>query len=128
METCTWFLFTSKYPSKHSVARNIKMSKWHYHYFKYAQLLSMLHTLIIMLVFPVLTLLVRTFPVRVMRCNNNEVCPIDVLWNGDQCVGEAWFYRSLDQPTTDDIEMRVCRSQNQFDEDFRINLVELYIR
>ena len=63
-----------------------------------------------------------------MRCNNNQVCLTDVLWNGDQCVGEAWFYRSLDQPTTDDIEMRVCRSQTQVDEDFRISLVELYVR
>ena len=63
-----------------------------------------------------------------LRCYSYEVCPIDVLWNGDQCVGEAWFYRSLDHPTTDDIEMRVCRSQNQIDEDFQINLVELYVR
>ena len=63
-----------------------------------------------------------------LRCNNNVVCPIDVLWNGDQCVGEAWFYRSLDQSTTDDIEMRVCRSQNRPDEDLRVSFVEIYVQ
>ena len=62
------------------------------------------------------------------RCLNNNICSTGVLWDGDQCIGGAWFYRKLDCPTTDDIEMRVCRSQNQRDEDIRLSTVELYIQ
>ena len=63
-----------------------------------------------------------------IQCSSNEVCPIDVLWNGDQCIGGAMFDRNLDQSTTDDIEVRLCRSQDRPDEDFRISLVELYVQ
>ena len=38
------------------------------------------------------------------------------------------FDRNLDQSTTDDVEVRLCRSQDRPDEDFRISLVELYVQ
>ena len=63
-----------------------------------------------------------------IQCGSNELCPIDVLWNGDQCIGGAMFDRNLDQSTTDDVEVRLCRSQDCPDEDFRISLVELYVQ
>ena len=39
-----------------------------------------------------------------------------------------WFCKELPQPTTDDIELRLCGDQNISDEDTPIELVELYIR
>ena len=39
-----------------------------------------------------------------------------------------WFYRQLQQPTTDDIEMRVCRDQERIDEDIQIQVTEIYVQ
>ena len=63
-----------------------------------------------------------------IRCANYEVCPVVLLWNGTQCTGNASFYRQLSSPTTDDIEMRVCRDQDQGDEDFLITFVEIFVQ
>ena len=61
----------------------------------------------------------------------------DPLWDGDGCgpLNECcsfnnppWFYKELLQPTTDDIEMRVCRDQISPDEDIRIEMIDLYVR
>ena len=38
-----------------------------------------------------------------------------------------WFCKELPQPTTDDIELRLCGDQNISDEDTPIELVELYV-
>ena len=38
-----------------------------------------------------------------------------------------WFCKELPQPTTDDIEVRVCRDQLGGDEDIQISLIEIYI-
>ena len=62
------------------------------------------------------------------QCGINRDCSNNVLWDGDQCIGGAWFERNLDLPTMDDIEIRVCRSQNQGDEDIRLSIVDLYIQ
>ena len=38
----------------------------------------------------------------------------DPLWGGTDCLccdNPPWFYKQLPQPTTDDIEMRVCRDE-----------------
>ena len=39
------------------------------------------------------------------------MCSTEILWNGSQCVGGKMFYKELQQCTTEDIEMRVCRDQ-----------------
>ena len=84
------------------------------------------------------------------RCNNadsecllpppevgdNYFCDSGILWNGecqrtDTCCSfnnPPWFYRQLSKPTTDDIEMRMCRDQVRNDEDIHIPITEIYIR
>ena len=48
-----------------------------------------------------------------------------------ECINSAFkqetFYRNLTQPTTDDIEMRLCRDQWSNDEDVHITFVELFV-
>ena len=59
----------------------------------------------------------------------------DPLWDGAGCrAGNTccsfnnppWFYKQLPQPTTDDIEMRVCTSGG--DENIGIEIVEIFIQ
>ena len=61
----------------------------------------------------------------------------DPLWDGAGCGplntccsfnNPPWFYKQLPQPTTDDIEMRVCRNQDGRFEDILIEVVEIYIQ
>ena len=58
----------------------------------------------------------------------------DPLWDGagcSCCAHPPWFYKQLPQPTTDDIEMRVCRNNEagtSIDEDIAIQIVEIYIQ
>ena len=59
-----------------------------------------------------------------------------LLWDGTECVGNTccthgnppWFYKELSQPTTDDIEMRVCRQDNRSQEDVRIETIEIFVQ
>ena len=59
----------------------------------------------------------------------------DPLWDGEQCEGECcsngksppWFSVQLPNPTTDDIEVRVCIPQGSFD-DVAIEELEIYIQ
>ena len=60
-------------------------------------------------------------------CNSNITYCNDPLWDGNQCVGSATFHRELLEPTSEDIEMRVCRDQDNNDEDILLTLVELYV-
>ena len=64
--------------------------------------------------------------------------PNDTLWDGEQCDGfevpcctqsnMPWFIKTLDQSTSDDIELRVCSSEPYpSNEDVPLNLIELYI-
>ncbi len=59
------------------------------------------------------------------------------LWDGEGCVPPntccsfntpPWFYKQLPQPTTDDIEMRVCRDEVPRYEDVAIEMIEVYIQ
>ena len=59
-------------------------------------------------------------------CSLNKVCG-NLLWNGNECVGTTTFYRQLPQPTSDDIEMRVCRDEGRSNEDFLLTFIEIYI-
>ena len=62
----------------------------------------------------------------------------DPLWDGAGCGPlntccsfntPPWFYKQLPQPTTDDIEMRVCTSGNPItNEDIAIEIVEIYVQ
>ena len=53
-----------------------------------------------------------------------------LLWDGDQCglTTSPWFYRQLPQPTTSDIEMRVCRDEERSNGDVGITYIEIYIQ
>ena len=64
--------------------------------------------------------------------------PNDTLWDGQQCVGaEAscctphhnlpWFTKTLDETTTEDIEVRVCGDQGTNDEDTPLQVIELFV-
>ena len=62
----------------------------------------------------------------------------DPLWDGQQCNGNEgpcctnpnmpWFIKSLNETTTEDIELRVCGNQGGIDEDTPLDIIELYIR
>ena len=60
----------------------------------------------------------------------------DPLWDGAGCGPQStccsfnsppWFYKQLPQTTTDDIEMRVCRSDDRNFEDIAIEIIEIYV-
>ena len=53
----------------------------------------------------------------------------DPLWDGTDCLccdNPPWFYKQLPQPTTDDIEMRLCR--DDANENIAIEVVNIYIQ
>ena len=59
------------------------------------------------------------------------------LWDGAGCGSTnecctfnnpPWFYKSLAQGTSDDIEMRVCRDQGSGDEDVYIEKIDIFVR
>lgn len=61
----------------------------------------------------------------------------DPLWDGSGCGpqssccsfnGPPWFYRQLATPTSDGLEMRVCRDSGVVNEDIPFEVVELYVR
>ena len=61
----------------------------------------------------------------------------DPLWDGDGCGFQnmccsfntpPWFHRQLPQPTTGNIEMRVCRDEDINNEDVAIELIEIYVQ
>ena len=60
----------------------------------------------------------------------------DPLWDGEGCGAVStccqlhnppWFCTTLPQPTTDDIELRICLDQPAVDEDVIISLVDIYV-
>ena len=60
----------------------------------------------------------------------------DPLWDGRQCEGQCcsngksppWFSVALPNPTTDDIDVRICGTDTVAREDTPIELLELYIQ
>jgi len=61
----------------------------------------------------------------------------DPLWDGSGCGSTSsccrfnsppWFCKQLPQPTTDDIELRLCSDQSTGNEDALIELIELYVQ
>ena len=60
----------------------------------------------------------------------------DPLWDGEGCGATnaccqfnnpPWFCTTLPQPTTDDIEMRLCSNQGEANEDVVISFVNINI-
>ena len=61
----------------------------------------------------------------------------DKLWDGQQCSKEGtccttksppWFSVELPNPTSDDIEVRICGDDNPDNEDFPIEILDIYIQ
>ncbi len=61
----------------------------------------------------------------------------DPLWDGQGCGGTStccefnhppWFCKQLPQPTTDDIELRICGNESIGNEDTPIEIVDMYVR
>ena len=62
----------------------------------------------------------------------------DPLWDGQNCNGPEstcctnpnmpWFLKTLNEITTDNIELRVCNSQGLPDEDTPLDIIELYVK
>ena len=62
--------------------------------------------------------------------------PDDPLWDGEGCGPTStccqlnnppWFCTTLPQPTTDDIELRICGFHGNYEEDSSLRLVDVYI-
>ena len=67
-------------------------------------------------------------------CNSNIQ---DIQWNGGLCGSQSQccslnnptqFYKQLPQPTTDDIEMRLCRDQSATNENIFIEMIDIYVQ
>ena len=61
----------------------------------------------------------------------------DPLWNGAGCESQntccsfnnpPWFYKQLSQPTSDNIEMRVCRDESSMNEDIPVEKIDIYVQ
>ena len=60
----------------------------------------------------------------------------DPVWDGEQCEGECcsngksppWFSVTLPNPTSDDIEVRICGDEGIQNEDTPIQLLEIFIQ
>ena len=56
---------------------------------------------------------------------------VNLLWTGPTCDANStapWFFQELRRPTTDPIEMRVCRDEVRSNEDLLLELVEIYVQ
>ena len=63
--------------------------------------------------------------------------PDDPLWDGQGCGGTStccefnnppWFCKELPQPTTDNIELRLCGNRDISNEDSPIEIVEIFVQ
>ena len=62
----------------------------------------------------------------------------DPLWDGEQCgqiekacclaPGLPWFHKTLNSPTTDYLEMRVCGDEAAGNEDSPVAYYEIYVK
>ena len=66
----------------------------------------------------------------------NRIFSEDPLWDGDGCGPTStccelnsppWFCTTLPQPTSDDIEMRVCHDEGRSNEDTILSLIDIQI-
>ena len=67
---------------------------------------------------------------------SNNLYSTDPLWDGDECEGQCcsngksppWFSVELTNPTTDDIEVRICNPHPQPRDDLSFQYLELYVQ
>ena len=66
-----------------------------------------------------------------------EILPDDPLWDGQNCTSTStccqfnnppWFTKNLPNPTTDNIELRVCSQHVLSFDDTALELIELYVQ
>ena len=74
--------------------------------------------------------------IRGTNVTNGVFYPNDPLWDGQGCGSRStccefnnppWFCKQLPQPTTDDIEMRLCENSFNVVDDSPFELVELFV-
>ena len=67
---------------------------------------------------------------------SSAIYPDDPLWDGEGCGptnaccqhnNPPWFCTTLPQPTTDDIELRICSAQEISNEDVYVELMDIYV-
>ena len=70
------------------------------------------------------------------RVDVSEFFENDPVWDGEQCEGECcsngksppWFSVTLPNPTSDDIEVRICGDEGTQNEDTPVQLLEIFIQ
>ena len=70
------------------------------------------------------------FPQSTCPCTGRGASPPDFLGSDYYCESgfDTDFCKKLPEPTTGDLEFRICRDQSLADEDTPIDLVQLYIQ
>ncbi len=66
--------------------------------------------------------------------DHTQLYPEDPVWDGQGCPststcctnGPPWFCASLNETTTEDLEIRICQDQPQTDEDVLVSLIDIY--
>ena len=71
-------------------------------------------------------------------CESNNIPTDDDLWDGKDCWTQEedcctnpnlpWFSKTLPEPTSDDIELRVCCDQDTTDEDVPVHFYDIYVK
>ena len=71
------------------------------------------------------------------RVTSEALYTDDPLWDGSGCGSSSsccefnnppWFCATLPQPTTDDLELRICRDEDSDKEDTIISLAEIHVK
>ena len=70
--------------------------------------------------------------------NANTLFSDDALWDGEGCDGDEapccnhpdlpWFCKELPEPTSDDLEVRICTDEGLPNEDVPIEVMQLYLQ
>ena len=69
--------------------------------------------------------------------DNRRIALEDPLWDGDGCgpgngccaqAGMPWFYRTLPQEVSEDIEVRLCSDEGIENEEVYVDLLEVYVQ
>ena len=70
--------------------------------------------------------------------SNSKLYSDDPLWDGEGCGGDEgpccerpdlpWFCKKLPEPTSDDLEVRICTNGHPNIEDVPIEVIELYVQ
>ena len=76
-------------------------------------------------------------PTNTVLFDRKKVFMDDPLWDGEGCSGSStccsfnsppWFCQHLKYHTSDDLELRLCSTYNNYAEDKLISLVEIYVK